>query len=66
MRDNSNSGLWLSDLIELGDDVDDEEICFDWNDFLDAMEGCIRRTAVNRCIRSIRGVGGRANLLDRD
>ncbi|KAG0641804.1 hypothetical protein HOY80DRAFT_1038341 [Tuber brumale] len=65
MRDSPNSGLWLSQLIDVGD-LNDDKICFDWNDFLDAIESCIRQTAVNRCVRSIRDAGGWTNLFDRD
>ncbi|PUU79372.1 hypothetical protein B9Z19DRAFT_1125372 [Tuber borchii] len=56
MRNNPNSGLWLSQLINI-DDLNDENIWFDWNDFLDAMEGHIRETAANSCCRSIRDAG---------
>ena len=66
MRDGSHSGIWLSDLMQLDDDVDDDEIYIDWNDFLQSVKGCIRRTAVDRCISSITDIEGRDNLLDRD
>jgi len=65
MKNNPDSGLWLSELIDIGPEHD-EEIQFDWDCFLCEMEGHIRETAENRCCIMLNNAGKRAGELDSD
>ena len=65
MGNNTESGIWLSRLFDVGD-KHDCEIHFDWTRFLHALRDDIRVLAVNRCHRMLKGREGLVKMLDHD
>jgi len=65
MGDNTKSGIWLSQLFDVGDEHDCE-IDFDWGCYLRRVRGDIRELAVNRCYEILEGREERVNMLDHD
>ena len=65
MGDNTKSGIWLSQLFDVGNEHDCE-IDFDGGCYLGGVRDDIRRLAVNRCYEMLRGRKERVNMLNHD
>jgi len=63
MKDNPDSGLWLSEFIDI-DPKHDEEIVFNWDHYLLNLKGDIREMAVNRCCGMLIGAEKLIRELD--
>ena len=64
MPNNLESGLWLSELVDI--DIEDEEIEFDWPAWLPRFKNSIRNLAVNRCCAAVADKEDRVAFEDQD
>jgi len=64
MGDHTGSGIWLSQLFDVGDD--DCEIHFHWGRFLRTVRRDIRALAANRCYDMLERREEPVNMLDHD
>ncbi|PUU73530.1 hypothetical protein B9Z19DRAFT_1135038 [Tuber borchii] len=65
MEKNPESGLYLSELIDI-DEEHDEEIYFDWVNFLETLKETIKEMAVDRYVEALDDAEERANGVDKD
>ena len=65
MKKNTNSGLFLSELMDIGEQ-DDEEICFRWDEYLHTLHESIKEMAVDSCHDALRKIKKLADGFESD